>query len=143
MSLFDKLKGRLRRGEPAPKAAPPRSTEVRARVHAVRRMPTPAWASASEPFDWYAVELSATSSSSKVKAFDLLLVGDAKVGVSDARIWNDESWESAEGQSLWGECRLRLLFAMPPKASGTWHLCAEGRSLGAVDLKRAELAHQV
>lgn len=140
MKLFEKLRGKLRRGGPAAKPAMAASTEVRARVHAVRRMPTPAWASASEPFDWYAVELSATSSSSKVKAFDLLLVGDAKVGVSDARIWNDESWESAEGQSLWGECRLRLLFALPVKASGTWNLSAAGLSIAVVDLSRADLA---
>ncbi len=138
--LRNKLRNKLRRGSPAAETAPPKSTDARAHVHAVRRMPTPAWAASAEPYDWYAVEVTVTSTSSKLKALELMLVGNTTVGVSDARLWDDDAWQSAEGQGLWGECRLRILFALPVKATGTWHLCGGGSSLGTVDLSRARLS---
>lgn len=139
MNLLEKLRNKLGRKRSPVKPALQRSTEARARVHAVRRMPTPDWAAASEAYDWYAVEVTVTSSSSKLTALDLMLVGATEVGASDARIWDDESWQSAEGQGLWGECRLRVLFALPVKAAGRWQICTGGRSLGTVDLERAQL----
>lgn len=142
MDLLEKLKGKLR-GTSAP-AQPARrrkklarSGEARAHVHAIRRMPAPAWAADSGPHAWIALEMTVTSSSAEIKALDLLLVGPVTVGASDARVWDDDAWQGAEGRDLMGEWRIRVLFALPEDARGVWHVAAAARSLGAVDLDQA------
>lgn len=142
MDLLEKLKGKLRR-RPAPAAAGPRrkklprSGEARAQVHAIRRMDAPAWAEASAPHAWFAVEMTVTSSSAEIRPLDLLLVGAATVGASDARVWDDDAWQGAEDRDLMGEWRVRVLFALPEGAAGVWHVAAASRSLGVLDLGQA------